>query len=228
MAERMLKTVFDWEHFAVYLSGPMDFADDGGKGWREEWTQRLVDIGMNPKQIYNPCRKPFHNAQFDLDDEHAIGQECRLKGDWERFYDVMGQIMHIDLRLVDKADIILVNMPKIGWDNPLVDELNKQSDILRRDDALGLAVHKLMHTYSEMRIPTYGTIHEIVVASLQRKPIFLVWEGNGLHGCSAWLMRLVGYKNVFLHVDEMIRHLQAISHGKQTYNANEWLLIDPK
>jgi len=228
MAERMLKTVFDWEHFAVYLSGPMDFADDGGKGWREDWTERLIGIGMNPKQIYNPCKKPFHNDQFDLDDEHAIGQECRAEGDWERFYDVMGQIMHIDLRLVDKADIILVNMPKIGWDNEYVENIKSHYDKLKKDEGLGMAVHKLMYAYSESQVPTYGTIHEIVVASLQRKPIFLVWEGDGLKGCSAWLMRLVGYKNVFLHVDTMISHLAAISQGKQAFDANEWLLIEPK
>ena len=228
MTERLLKTVFDWEHFAVYLSGPMDFADDGGTGWRDDWTNKLIDIGINPKQIYNPCRKPFHEAQFDLNDEAAVGKECRENKDWEKFDDLMGQIMHVDLRLVDKADIILVNIPKIGWDNELVENIYKHKEILKQHDKLGLAVHRLMHTYCESRVPTYGTIHEIVVAHQQRKPIFLVWEGNGVAGCSAWLMKLVGHKNIFLHVDSLIQHLDAISHGEKAFDANEWLLLDPK
>lgn len=237
MAEKMMKTVFDWEHFALYLSGPMDFADDGGKGWREEWTEKLIGIGINSKQIYNPCKKPFHGAQFDLDDEAAIGRECRKNEDWERFDDLMGQIMHVDLRLVDKADIILVNIPKIGWNNEHAKRLEEFSEpydaavsksMNKNNEPLGLAVHKLLYDYCESRVPTYGTIHEIVVAHLQRKPIFLVWEGNGLKGCSAWLMKLVGYKNVFLHVDSLIRHLDAISHGERAFDANEWLLLDPK
>ncbi|MHA2279485.1 MAG: hypothetical protein ACXAC5_01150 [Promethearchaeota archaeon] len=228
MAEKMMKTVFDWEHFAIYLSGAIDFATDGGKGWRDEWTDKLVEIGIKRTQIYNPCRKPFSGAQFNLDDEAAIARECRQSGDWERFYDIMGQVMHMDLRLLDKSDLILVNMPKIGWDNEIVRETQKYIQIFRENQPLGMAVHELAHNYAESRVPTYGTIHEIVVAHLQRKPIFLVWEENGLAGCSAWLMRLVGYKNIFFDVDSMVRHLSAISQGERSFNANEWLLLDPK
>lgn len=195
MSERMMRTVFDWEHFALYLSGPMDFADDGGKGWRDEWTDKLVGIGINQKQIYNPCKKPFNGAQFDLDDEARIWKECRENENWERMEKTASQIMHVDLRLVDKSDIILVNFPRMD---------------------------------NGFRVPTYGTIHEIVVAHQQRKPTFIVWEETGKSDCSAWLMKLVGYKNIFAHVDDLIKHLKAISCGEKSFDANEWLLLDPK
>ncbi len=224
MADRYMKTVFDWEHFALYLSGPIDFTMDGGNVWRDEWTEKLIDIGINQKQIYNPCKKPFHGAQYDLDDEAAIGRECRAAQDWERLDDVMGQVMHVDLRLVDKADIILVNMPQVGPNNEYVRRALESVE----NESSGQAVHQLARAYAEFRVPTYGTIHEIVIAHMQRKPIFMVWEGNGLDGCSSWLMKLVGYKNVFLDADSLIRHLKAISQGKKAFNANEWLLLDPK
>jgi len=228
MAERMMRTVFDWEHFALYLSGPMDFAHDGGKGWREDWTERLTEIGINPKQIYNPCKKPFHGAQFDLDDEAAIGRECRENEDWEKFDDLMGQIMHVDLRLVDKADIVLVNIPKINWDNEHAKRLSEFNDVFKGNEPLGLAVHQLLHDYCESRVPTYGTIHEVVIAHQQRKPIFIVWEETGKKDCSAWLMRLVGHKNIFSHIDLLVQYLHEISHGEKAFDANEWLLLDPK
>lgn len=195
MAEKMMKTIFDWEHFAVYLSGAMDFAHDGGAGWREEWTQKLVSIGINQKQIYNPCKKPFNGAQFDLDNEAQIWRECRETENWERMEDTASQIMHIDLRLLEKSDVVLVNFPRMD---------------------------------NGFRVPTYGTIHEIVVANQLKKPIFIVWEGTGRSDCSAWLMKLAGYKNIFAHEDDLIRHLDAISHGEKAFDANEWLLIDPK
>lgn len=195
MTERLLRTVFDWEHFAIYLSGSMDFANDGGKGWREEWTKKLVDIGINQKQIYNPCKKPFNGAQFDLDDEAGIWKECRETENWERMEEIASQIMHIDLRLVEKSDIILVNFPRMD---------------------------------NGFRVPTYGTIHEIVLANQLKKPIFIVWEKTGKSDCSAWIMKLVGYKNIFAHADDLIKHLQAISQGKKSFDANEWLLLDPK
>jgi len=184
MAERMLKTVFDWEHFALYFSGPMDFADDGGRGWREEWTKKLVDMGINQKQIYNPCKKPFNEVQFDLDDEARIWRECRENEDWERMEKTASQIMHVDLRLVEKSDIVLVNFPRMD---------------------------------NGFRVPTYGTIHEIVFANQCKKPTFMVWEKTGKKDCSAWLMKLVGHKNIFSHVDELISHLHKISQGEEAF-----------
>jgi nucleoside 2-deoxyribosyltransferase len=195
MAERLMKTVFDWEHFVVYLAGPMDFADDGGTGWRDEWTKKLIDIGIGQKQIFNPCKKPFNGVQFDLDDEARIWQECRDEKDWDRMEKIASQIMHIDLRLVEKSDIVLVNFPRMD---------------------------------NGFRVPTYGTIHEIVVANQQKKPIFIVWEETGKSDCSAWLMKLVGHKNIFTHEDELIEHLHSISQGEKSFDANKWLLIDPK
>lgn len=234
MAEKLMKTVFDWEHFAIYLSGPMDFTEDGGKDWREEWTDKLVNIGINRKQIYNPCKKPFNSAQFNLDNEAAIWEQCRKTENWELMEQTVSQVMHIDLRLVDKADIVLVNIPKIGWHNKYICEMEEQISNFEdnykyeKGNNLGTAAHQLMKAYAESRVPTYGTIHEIVIAHLQRKPIFLVWEGDGLKGCSAWLMKLIGHKNIFAYTDELIKHLDAISHGEKAFDANEWLLIDPK
>lgn len=228
MAERLMKTVFDWEHFALYLGGPMDFAPDGGTGWRDEWTNKLVDVGINPKQIYNPCKKPFNGAQFNLDNEAAIAERCRKNEDWDGLDEVMGQIMHIDCRLVDKADLVLVNFPKIR--DPSVEYIRALRAARRKSTEVfpSLAVADVCDRYSRMRVPTYGTIHEIVIAHQQRKPIFLVWEETGKKDCSAWLMRLVGHRNVFAHIDDLIMHLDAISHGEKAFDANEWLLLDPK
>ncbi len=234
MPEKLMKTVFDWEYFAVYLSGPIDFAPDGESSWRDEWTDKLVNIGIKPKQIYNPCRKPLNGAQFNLDNEGELSRQCRAEKNWDQLDQILGQIMHVDLRLCDKSDLILVNFPRIGNDaivqealaefsSPCFDPEEYQNHI----EAKG-PVENLINAYSNMRVPTYGTIHEIVIASLQRKPIFVVWEETGKSDCSAWIMRLVGHKNVFSNVDDLISHLDDISHGKIAFNANEWLLLDPK
>ncbi len=190
--QRMQKTVFDWRHFALYLSGPIDFDPSGGRGWREDWIDGLVDIGFQKNQIFNPCDKPIH-AEFDLSNESKLMRDHRRKGEWEALCQTMGQIVHIDLRLVDKSDLILVNIPKMSK--------------------------------CGCQIQTYGTIHEIVVARQQRKPVMLVWEG-GKEGCSAWLMWLVGHRNIFNTFEEVQTRLKNISRGKTAYNAKDWLLLD--
>ncbi len=222
----LMKTVFDWEHFALYLSGPIDFAADGGFSWRDEWTQKLIQIGINPKQIYNPCRKPLHGAQFNLDNEQDLAHQCREKEDWDQLDNILGQIMHVDLRMLDKSDIILVNFPRIGK-TELIRQI-RMGEHLQKDIFSFNDVNELIRQYENMRVPTYGTIHEIVVAHLQRKPIFIVWEETGKKDCSAWLMRLVGHEHVFSDIDTLITHLDNVSHGKTAFNANEWLLLDPQ
>lgn len=228
MAEKLLKTVFDWEHFAIYLSGPIDMADDGGNNWRDDWAERLINIGVKPSQIYNPCRKPIDGTLFNLNEEAKLTKELRRKKDWDGLHDLMGQIVHVDLRLLDLSSVILVNFPKIGQDKfvqNILDEKLKFEHLLNFE--LSNLIDQCIDKYSNMRIPTYGTIHEIVQASQQRKPIFVVWEGEGKKGCSSWIMRLVGHENVFASVGEMISHLDSISHGKAAFNAREWLLLKP-
>lgn len=230
MSKNMMRTIFDWDHFALYMSGPIDFAGDRGVSWRDDWVERLVKIGIKRHQIYNPCKKPIESAHFNLDNEARLTKEYRTQEDWDGLDNIMGQIMHVDLRLLDLSSLVLVNFPKIGQDEFSRDIRRSQNECEEGYQGvrnMSYVVDKALSQYENMRVPTYGTIHEIVVASQQRKPIFVVWEGEGKNGCSGWIMRLVGHENVFASVDKLMQHLDAISHGKAAFNANEWLLLKP-
>ena len=89
------------------------------------------------------------------------------------------------------------------------------------------AFKKIIRLIDNSQIHTYGTIHEIVVARQQRKPVMIVWEG-GKATCSAWMMWLVGEKNVFSTFEELLDHLADIAKGETAYNAKDWLLLDLK
>lgn len=193
MSNEMITTVFDWEHFHLYLSGPIDFMERGeAADWRLKWTEKLCKIGFTKRQIFDLCRKPLHVAQFKfLDDEAALCEEHRNNKDWEGLCKTVDKIAHIDLRLVDKSDLILAYFPKTPTG----------------------------------RVPTYGTMHEVVVARQEKKPVYVVWEG-GKETCSGWLMWLVGHQNVFGTIDELILHLDSIRKGMHPLNSDEWLLLD--
>lgn len=238
----LVKNCFGWDHFHLYLSGPIDFDREGGKSWREDWCEKLSSIGFHQNQIFNPCKKPLPDgAPFDLDNESKIMQSHREKHEWKELCEVVSQIAHVDLRLVDKCDIVLVNMPCVGQRRfkdatenldqglLLIDELRKKyPDDFDIDKTIHKTIHvaqTIMSIAAEMRVPTYGTLHEIVVARQQRKPVYVVWEG-GKETCSGWLMWLVGHNNVFGHVDELITRLDNIAKGRTSYNAKDWLLLD--
>lgn len=227
----MLKNVFDWDHFYLYLSGPIDFDRSGGRSWRDQWTEELVEIGLKKHQILNPCRKPLIGCRFNLDNEAEIMNKHRKNREWKELSDVMSEIVHVDLRLVDKSDVILVHLPKTGREK----FENTIKDFEEGINAIGLSeeqakrirepFYDILLDAVKQRIPTYGTIHEIVVARQQRKPVYLVWEG-GKDTCSAWLMWLVGHRNVFSTFDEVKTRLDNIAKGKTAYNARDWLLLD--
>jgi hypothetical protein len=241
--QMLVKNCFGWEHFHVYLSGPIDFDRKGGANWREEWTEKLQDIGLNKSQILNPCKKPLPpGTPFNLNDESKIMHAHRDKHEWKELCETVSQIAHVDLRLVDKSDVVLVNMPMVGDCKykpavELIDDGIKKFERLKEkypDDAWEImkGVHHTAHVaqsllddLQNMRVPTYGTIHEIVVARQQRKPVYVVWEG-GKESCSGWLMWLVGHHNVFDNVDELITRLDNIAKGRTSYNAKDWLLLD--
>jgi len=223
----MVKNVFGWDHFIVYLSGPIDF-DKYAKDWREEWSQKLCGIGVRPSQIFNPCKKPLIGAQFNLDNESEIMHKHRNNREWSELCEIMSQIVHIDLRMTDKSDLILVNFPKAGQQRyqKLTDQFEKAiGNIEGNVDAVKSAYYGLLAEISQHRVPTYGTMHEIVRARQNRKPVMVVWEG-GKETCSAWVMWLVGHRNVFGSIDEVITRLDNISKGKTAYNARDWLLLN--
>lgn len=232
----MIKNVFAWDFFNLYLSGPIDF-DKFARDWRKEWTDKLVEIGFKPNQIFDPCKKPLSGAQFNLDNEGEIMQKHRSRHEWQDLCEVMSQIVHVDLRLVDKSDIVLVNFPVAGQERykELTDDMEHAYKHLMKHlhvnlhaewlDTIRDSYMGLLSQIAKHRVPTYGTVHEIVEARQQRKPVLVVWEG-GKEACSAWIMWLVGHRNVFGSFDELLTRLENISKGKTAYNARDWLLLD--
>ncbi len=238
---RKLKTVMDWDYFLIYLSGPIDFAMDRGAGWRKDIITKLEDIGIKRSHIIDPCNKPLKGAQFDLDDESKIMKECRAKRDWEGMEELMSHIVHIDLRFVDLSSLVIANFPKISHDRiaGVVDKGDDAFDSLKRlsirEKRMGMdhlkyvielheSFEALKKEFLSQQVHTYGTIHEIVVARQQKKPVMIIWEG-GKDSCSGWLQWLVGHDNVFDTMDDLVEQLRKIAQGETAYNANDWLLL---
>jgi len=94
---------------SCYLSGPMESAGDRGESWRNQITPLLESLGIN---VIDPTKKSKIRIHGDMISESDI--------DWDRFYtehnyDFMTQysvFRHIDLRLVDKADFLIVKIFK--------------------------------------------------------------------------------------------------------------------
>lgn len=180
----------DWDHMQFYLCGPMDFAEDGGVGWREDVEQRLIEeLEVKPYNVLNPCNKPLSSISMPLSKEQELADEYRRNEDWDGLCNLVSAFMKVDLRMVDKADVLICDIS---------------------------ATDKLT-----------GTIHEIVVARQQHKPVYVV-DSRGKGQMSGWMMALVGHKRCFDSMDKVIAELQMIKkHGPQLpRDSKDFLVFD--
>lgn len=89
-----------------YLAGPIDKAADYGRGWRVEISAFLESIGV---EVFNPCSKPRHLIN---ENGECVQYRHTLKkqGKFKEVAEIMKEIRHIDLRMVDVCDFLVVHL----------------------------------------------------------------------------------------------------------------------
>ncbi len=184
----MSELLKNYPSFHVYLAGPIDFLDDRGVGFRKPLKEKLMSIGLTRNMILDPTDKPVTYAGYaDFDTEKDYYYNLRKHGHWDELERMCQMTMHVDLRLVDKSDVVIA--------------------VLNPD------------------VPMFGTIHEIVAARQQKKPVLLI-DPRGREGTSIWAIGLVGYKHIFSTIDEAVDYMADILHGKLAADHTEWLFLN--
>jgi|SaaInlV_100m_DNA_2_1039680.scaffolds.fasta_scaffold03583_4 hypothetical protein len=89
-----------------YLSGPIDFADNLGADWRNGITPLLQKNGI---KVLDPlCHQYF--GTDEIDDVKRPRMDKLLQDEkYEELYEEMKEVIHWDLRSVDKSDFLIVN-----------------------------------------------------------------------------------------------------------------------
>ena len=89
-----------------YLCGAMDRVQDGGVGWRTMIRSALSDLGI---QWLDPTRKPISIAAED-DASRKLRKHLKETMDFETLAKEMKPIRHVDLRMVDICDWVVVDL----------------------------------------------------------------------------------------------------------------------
>lgn len=100
----------------LYLSGPMDKANDHGISWRRDFIERSKFLNM---AIMDPTNKPMPLASEVGEEKQAI-VGYRERGEWDKLCKFVKQFRRSDLRMTDLADILVVYIdPDIpSWGTP--------------------------------------------------------------------------------------------------------------
>ena len=90
---------------ACYLSGPIDFAEDMGCGWRDNITPILEKMNV---KVFNPLSHSFDGAE-EIPYKRVEMDKMLKNGDYAGVHKEMKQLVHMDLRSVDIASFLIVN-----------------------------------------------------------------------------------------------------------------------
>lgn len=89
-----------------YLAGPIDHADDDGVGWRNR-----IKIWMEQKGVHvmDPCDKPTSDSTYrEIDEEKVRMMQLKTDGEFDKLTQYMKEIVHVDLRMLDRSDFVVV------------------------------------------------------------------------------------------------------------------------
>jgi nucleoside 2-deoxyribosyltransferase len=89
-----------------YLAGPIDYADDDGKGWRRDMHRFLGFMGVT---VLDPTHKQILTASSEaaINEDKELVERLRANEDWEGLAKFMKEIRCLDLRMVDISDFII-------------------------------------------------------------------------------------------------------------------------
>ena len=90
------------------MAGPMDACRELGRQWRDDLTPFLENLGII---VLNPYNKPIlDECGLEDDINHALVQEALKRKDYNEVSRLMKSIRQVDLRMVDHADFLIVNL----------------------------------------------------------------------------------------------------------------------
>jgi len=169
----------------VYLAGAIEYSDNS-YDWRTVLSNELSRMGIIS---LDPHAKTFLNQPVEEQGQNSLAKGLMREGKYEEAAHIMKQVVRKDLRCVDAADFLIVNL--------------------------------------ETGVPSYGTPHEVAIASIQRKPI--LFRINHKEDMPLWFMGLINHNFVFKTFDEIIFHLKTIDSSPiGELDAKYWKVFAPE
>ncbi len=115
-----------------YLAGPIDHAKDDGVGWRKDMTAWLQERNV---KVLDPCDKPIKDVRYkEIEGEKIQMFELKNTGRYFELTQRMKEIVHMDLRMVDVSDFVIVYLDMdarpFGTIHELINSLNQRKPTL--------------------------------------------------------------------------------------------------
>ena len=132
MDKKTVKKMNKLDGLRFYLAGPIDAAKDDGVGWRRALTPWLKRRKI---KVVDPCDKPIaYSAYKEIEGEKQKMMELKESGRYFELAQQMRDIVHVDLRMVDVSDGVIVYLdpetPMCGTYHELINALQQRKPTL--------------------------------------------------------------------------------------------------
>lgn len=160
--------------------------------------------------------------------EHTAGAEG-----WRDF--VKQRLSPIGVNILSPVDTKFLGYPVESRDDILrmkrerrngnLDTVSEYMKRVIRKDLRLIDLSDFVIVNMEVLKPTFGTMHELVIADQQKKPIFLSIS-EGRHECPLWILGLVNPKFIYNNIDEVVETILKIDDGSIELNPERWRLLE--
>lgn len=101
------------------------------------------------------------------------------------------------------------------------DELAKEMRKISNRDLHLIDLSHVIIVYYDMAVHMAGTIHELVLATQQKKPILIVCP-QGKNNIPAWWFGRIPHQFFFNNFDELKEYLRRVNSGEETETYGRW------
>lgn len=152
------------KHTRGYLCGAMDRVEDGGEGWRVNLQRNLAKL-----EVFwlDPSHKPI-DIGIEDSGTRAFANEMKKHGNFEAVKTQLKTIRCVDLRMVDIADFLVVNIDMDTHACGTYEELflanrQKKPVIIHVEQGKEHVPNWLLATLPhEMIFSTWGEVHQYI------------------------------------------------------------------
>jgi len=121
-----------------------------------------------------------------------------------------------------REDIVKMKQFRTEGDYKKVSDYMKM--VIRKDLRL-IDLSDFIIVNMEVSKPTFGTMHELVIAGQQKKPIF-VSISEGKRECPLWILGLVDPDFIFNDINSVVDFVLSIDSGDENMDLERWRLLD--
>lgn len=145
--------------------------------------------------------------------------------------EVTPRLLEMEIQVSDPTKETVGGMGEVGEDKRQWDALRKEGKLDELKEKFWPIVHKDLRCVDRADflifryipgVPTVGTIHELVVAQGQKKPILMVIKPEEIGELNPWILTFIKKGCMFTSFEEMYIYLNKVSNGE--FNTSYWSL----